>query len=221
MTPTSLKPVPESPQQGSAVAVSRERRPLIRRRVHSDRQDEILERLHDIVLTEGFADLTLDDMAARLQCSKSTLYSIASSREQLITRAIKRFFSDCTEHIEARINQEPDPRKRVGAYLECIGLEMARMSSACFDDMVGFDPTRDVYGLNSTIAARRVREMVQDGISKGIFRPLDAEFVAESVSLLIDGIMNGELLRRTGLSVERAYVELGKLMLSALVAVRP
>jgi hypothetical protein len=48
------------------------------------------------------------------------------------------------------------------------------------------------------------------------FREVNAQFVGEAVSLLIEGIMHGGLLERTGLSSGDAYVELGSLVLSAL-----
>src|SRR5664280_1475061 len=47
------------------------------------RQSELFDRLVDLFLIEGFADLTLEDIAGRLRCSKSTLYALAHSKEQL------------------------------------------------------------------------------------------------------------------------------------------
>jgi AcrR family transcriptional regulator len=192
------------------------RTPSLRRRIDDARREELLSRIQDLVLAEGFSRLTVDDLATRLQCSKSTLYAISSSKEYLVTTAIKHFFRDATAHIEERVAGIADPAERIAAYLAGVGTEMRRLSQACYDDMVTHDSTRDIYAINSMAAARRVRGYIGDGIDAGRFRTVHAEFVGEAVGLLIDGIQHGELLNRTGLSSGDAYTQLSDLVLAAL-----
>jgi AcrR family transcriptional regulator len=45
------------------------------------RQAELLDQLEALFLAEGFARFTLEDLAVRLHCSKSTLYALAGSKE--------------------------------------------------------------------------------------------------------------------------------------------
>lgn len=66
-------------------------------------------RVQDLVLAEGFARLTVDDLAARLQCSKSTLYAVSSSKGYLVTKALRHFFRDATSRIEAQVAEMADP----------------------------------------------------------------------------------------------------------------
>jgi AcrR family transcriptional regulator len=58
------------------------------------RQTELLDQLEALFLAEGFARFTLDDLAARLHCSKTTLYALAGSKEQLALRVVRHFFRD-------------------------------------------------------------------------------------------------------------------------------
>jgi AcrR family transcriptional regulator len=187
-----------------------------RRRIDDARRDQLLRQIQEIVLAEGFARLTVDDIAARLQCSKSTLYAISSSKEYLVTTAIKHFFRDATTRTEERVAQVGDPSRRIAAYLAGVGTEMRKMSRACYEDLVTHDSTRDIYAINSAAAAQRVREYIRDGVQAGDFRAVHAEFVGEAVSLLIDGIQHGELLTRTGLSSGDAFTEVSDLVLAAL-----
>jgi len=189
---------------------------LPRRRIKAERREELLQRLEDLFLAEGFGQLTVDDIAARLQCSKSTLYAVASSKEQLVTAAIKHFFREATRRIEERITPITSPPERIAVYLASVGEEMRRMSPSCYDDMTIFEATDDIYRLNARASARRVREFIREGVDAGAFRQVNAEFVGEAVSLLIEGIMHGRLLDRTGLSSGDAYVELSTLVLHAL-----
>jgi hypothetical protein len=90
------------------------------------------------------------------------------------------------------------------------------MSQACHVDMVSHDGTFEIWALNARASAHRVREFISDGVTAGRFRGVHAEFVGESVSLLIDGIQHGELLKRTGLTSGEDYRELSGLVLAAL-----
>jgi AcrR family transcriptional regulator len=187
-----------------------------RKRLDDDRREELLGQLRTIVLEEGFARLTVDTIAARLQCSKSTLYALSSNRHHLVATALKSFFRDATEQVEKEVAEVSDPAQQIATYLAAVGTQMRRMSAACYDDMLDDDATREIYAVNSLAATRRVREMIHAGVESGDFRSLHAEFVSQSVGLLIDGIQSRELLTSTGLSSGDAFIELADLVLAAL-----
>ena len=46
------------------------------------RRQDLLGQLVTLVLAEGFADVTLDELARRLRCSRSTLYGPAAIKER-------------------------------------------------------------------------------------------------------------------------------------------
>lgn len=200
----------------AASLASRRARAGRRRRVDDARRDELIAQLEELILAEGFSALTMDELATRLQCSKSTLYAVAAGKDRVVLTVLKRFFREAAARIEERIATITDPAERIAVYLASVGEEMRRMSRTCHVDMVADDSTFDIWALNARASARRVREFISEGVETGQFRGIHAEFVGESVSLLIDGIQHGELLERTGLSSGQAYTELSELVLAAL-----
>jgi len=58
----------------------------------SRRQNEILDALSALIVDEGFAELTVGDLADRLRCSRRTLYTLAASRDALLVGVIERLF---------------------------------------------------------------------------------------------------------------------------------
>ena len=62
---------------------------------------------------EGFTRLTMDQVAATLNCSKRTLYALAASKEQLAVLAVRHFFKRSTEQVEAAITATRNPARRV------------------------------------------------------------------------------------------------------------
>ena len=189
-----------------------------RRRVDQERRSELLVALEDLVLSEGFTALTVDDMARRLHCSKATLYSVASSKEQLVIALTKHFFRKATEEIEHAVDAVTDQRLRISTYLAGVGTAMSRCSPVFYADMVGYAPTADVYAANSEAAARRVRELIDSGVRAGTLRAVDGTFAGQLVALAIEGIQSGALLSPTGLSAGQAYSEMADLLLHGLAA---
>lgn len=186
------------------------------RRMDDSRRGSLLDALLALVLAEGFAALTMDSFAAHARCSKTTLYALGSTKEALVATLYRRFFREATEAIDERIGRVATQRHRISEYLAGIGDEMSRMSPVCYDDMTQLPTTHAIYEVNSRAASNRVKRMIEDGIAAGEFRAANARFVGESVGLLIDAIMHGVLLQRTGLTSGRAYNEIATLVLNAL-----
>lgn len=189
-----------------------------RRRVDTERRAQLLAALEDLLLAEGFRTLTVDDLARRLHCSKATLYSVGSSKHELVVELTKQFFRQATQEIEAEVATVADPRRRISTYLAGVGRAMSRCSMAFYNDMVSFAPTAAIYSANSDAAARRVRELIATGVSAGALRAVDGTFAAQLTALAIEGIQSGALLGNTGLTAGAAYREMADLLLHGLAA---
>src|SRR3954467_14284136 len=143
------------------------------------RQAELLDQLERLFLAEGFARFTLEDLAVRLHCSKSTLYTLAGSKEQLALRVVRHFFRQATEAVEAQTAAETDPALRVTAYLSAVARALMPASPAFHRDLDSFAPGRAVYERNTAAAAERVRQLIDEGVSTGRFREVHPALIAD------------------------------------------
>jgi AcrR family transcriptional regulator len=182
------------------------------------RREELFDALVALLLAEGFAHLTLDDVAARLHCSKRTLYALAGSKEQLVRAAVVHFFRGATERVEAAVAAHPDVAQRVGAYLHAVATELAPASARFFDDVAGFPPAAEVYERNTRAAAARVQQLVADGVAAGAFRDVHTGFVADVVTATMVRIQQRQVAASTGLDDAEAYARLAELLLHGLAA---
>ena len=180
------------------------------------RQAELLDQLEALFLVEGFARFTLEDLAVRLHCSKSTLYALADSKEQLATRVIRHFFRKATEVVEARTVTEGDPARRVTAYLSAVAVALAPAGPAFHRDLDNFALGREVYERNTAMAADRVRELIAEGVAQGRFREVHPALIADTVTTLLFRIGRGDTARATGLDDATAYRELAALLLHGI-----
>ena len=180
-----------------------------------------MDALEELSLAEGFADQTVESLARRLACSKSTLYGVAASKEQIVTAVVDRFIARAARRLADRVRPVSGSAGRLHAYLTGIADELRPATAAFLADVAGFAPARAAYERNAHYAADRVRALVSEGIADGEFAAVHAGFVGELVAGAVTSIQSGDLTARTGLDSARAYDELAALMLRALAAPAP
>jgi len=182
----------------------------------TNRQTQLRDALVDLVLAQGFSHLTMDQFAGQLNCSKRTLYALASSKEQLAVLAVRHFFRRATEQVETAIARTRAPAKRVTRYLEAVAEALRPAARAFRDDVADFRPATEIYEQNTLAAAHRVRELIDEGTRAGAFRRVHAAFVGEVVTATMRRITSGEIAAATGLSDAEAYSELAQLVVAAI-----
>lgn len=180
------------------------------------RRDAVLDGLVDLFLAEGFSSFSVEDLAARLRCSKSTLYDIAPSKEQLITAVVRTFFRTATERVEAETVTRTDPVEQIGAYLGAISRELAPASAVFYADLQSFAPAREIYSQNTAIAAGRVRRLVQAAAPATSAQ--SAAFVGAVCAQTMASIQRGELEAMTGVDDATAYRLLADLVVRGVTA---
>ncbi|MGW0160379.1 TetR/AcrR family transcriptional regulator [Mycobacterium sp. NPDC003323] len=180
------------------------------------RQTKLFDDLLVLFLADGFSRLTLDEIAARLRCSKSTLYALASSKDELVRRVTVHFFKRATAAVEATLADTATARDRVAAYLTAVGTELSVASEAFMADMNAFAPAREVYEANTAAAAARVRQLIEEGVAAGTFRDVNAAFAGHLIATMMVRIQQREVTGATGLSDAEAYTELATLLTNGL-----
>ncbi len=182
------------------------------------RRTRLFDDLLALFLAEGFSHLTLDEIAARLRCSKSTLYTLATSKDELVRRVTVYFFKRATTAVEATLAQAGNARHRVAAYLTGVGAELAVASDAFMADMNAFAPAREVYEANTRAAALRVRQLIEDGVGEGEYREVHTSFAADLIATMMVRIQQRSVREATGLTDAEAYAELATLLTEGLRA---
>jgi AcrR family transcriptional regulator len=180
------------------------------------RRSELFEELVGLLVKDGFAQLTLDDLAARLHCSKRTLYGLAGSKEQLVRAAVVHFFRRATTRVETALTAETEPTARLAAYLRAVAAELEPVSPQFFDDVAAFEPAAEVYERNTRAAADRVQQLIDEGVAAGEFRKVHVAFAADVITSVMVRIQQRQVAAATGLADAAAYEHLAELLLHGL-----
>jgi AcrR family transcriptional regulator len=188
--------------------------PPERNPTHVTRGDALLDGLLDIYLAEGFRHLGVADLARRLKCSKTTLYSIAPSKEQIVIVAVRAFFRAATERVEHRTALPGQPRDRIATYLQAIADELRPAGPAFIADVEAFAPAREIYQRNTQAAAHRVQDLIAEARTGST--QLDPRFVGVVARLVMEAIQRGTISREANLEDSQAYAALSDLLIAGL-----
>ena len=167
--------------KSSSVAVKRERR-------KEARPGELLDAALDLFVEKGFAATRAEEVAARAGVSKGTLFLYFQSKEELFKAVVRENISGRFTEWNAEFEEfEGDSAamltycmaawwERVGA-TRASGITKLMMSEAKnFPDLAAFYQS-EVIQPGQTL----IRRILQRGMDRGEFRPLDLDYAVYSV----------------------------------------
>lgn len=181
------------------------------------RDDLLLDRLEAIFLAEGFRALGVGDLAARLRCSRRTLYELAPSKQELFLLVLDRFLRRIRALGRERAAREPDLGRRVEALLEP-GITETRQASEAFSaDIQSSAPARRLMDDHQRQRMQLLREIVEQGSRGGVFRGLHPTLVAEVMIAAVGRVRQPDFLLDTGLTMSEAFAECSRLLRHGLL----
>lgn len=166
-----------------------------------------LSALLDVFLEHGFVDLSVEDIARLVRRSKSTLYELAPSKDEITAAVVREFFRRATTRVETRIAGE-SPRERLTSYLRAVADELAPASSQFLLDLERHPEARHIYDANIRMASQRVRELSRESL--GDVSSVRPDFVGVVSGLVMNAIHRGEVAQLTNMTLPEAYSALAE-----------
>lgn len=179
------------------------------------RQRELFGALLDSFLAEGFADFTIDSAVKRFRCSKSTLYALGDSVDEIVRRTLISFFQEISRRTHIALQGHRSKRAELEAYFRCISNCLEPVSPAFMCDLATRPLARELYDANTKAATARISGMIRAGIENGEFRHASPEFLGIIVEGAMQQIQQGRVAH--AVPAAQAYRELGRLVLYGIV----
>jgi AcrR family transcriptional regulator len=179
---------------------------------------ELLDKLEELIVEEGFASLTVEEIAARLRCSRSTLYDLAPSKDELVLVVIDRRLRRIGRLKQERIADIADPAERLKVVIASKDLRIQVTSLRFMEDVSRTPAAQRLIADHLRYGVALLRDVIDEGIASGRFRQLDSRIVAETIDAGLERIQRPDLLRETGATFDDATEELTELLVSGLLA---
>ena len=149
------------------------------RRPWSERERVLLDELERVFFAEGFAQLSVADLAARLRVSRTTLYRLAPGKQELVELVIDRMFNRMGKQARSVLAGHADPAAKVAAYLG-MGTASVQAGGLAFSrDLEANAGTRAVRDRHQAIGLSMLAGLIADGVQAGRLRPVPAGLVVQ------------------------------------------
>lgn len=171
------------------------------------RHIEILDALERIFHREGYRGLTVGKLAARLNCSRSTLYDIAPSKRDLFHAVLRRWSQRLRAGAREAAAREDDPIEKLKAVSAFIIYQTSDESQAFLDDVEDDEVAREIIRGHIESQIDLCMGFIREGVRRGQFRKINYRLSAEICINTAMLLREGHFLGECGLSLSEAYEE--------------
>lgn len=185
-------------------------------REFSPRQEEVLGVVELVFLREGIRGVRIGELAAEASCSRSTLYELAPSKEDLLLLVLDRMMRRIMQRGTQAIEQAHDPVDRVRALMMGGALELSALGPRFMEAVRQHPPTRLLFDRRIAEGRDALESLVAEAVDAGRFRPVNAAIVAEAMIAVLLRFTDPEFVRSARLSATGGLAELVDVLLDGL-----
>lgn len=173
----------------------------------SRRLQRVLDEVEALFLADGFLHWTTRQVAERLQCSKTSLYRLAPTREALFRRVVDRYLREFRAEGRRAAEEAGDWNEAVRAFLGAAVVGLRRASQAFIRDMGRFPATRERVREHQRRRMAEIERLLAAGIRAGAFRGFHPRVLAEMLFATVGRLSEPEVMPTLGLSISEAFEE--------------
>lgn len=183
----------------------------------TDRQREVLDQL-GAVFDRGFAERTMADLAAELNCSLRTLYGLAAGRNELVLMVSDRNLRRIGGRAHRAITDDMTALQAVRAYLRAANVAVGDLTPRFADDMNALAEGRALNQAHSDYLVAVTRCLLDLAVERGETAPLDTAAVARAIAGLGRDLSQPEVMATLASSPQQAADDLVDLVVTGLAA---
>jgi len=166
------------------------------------REEQILTAAKRIFAQNGFRRTKIDQIAEKLSIGKGTIYRYFKDKKSLFLAVFEQGMASLQQKFRANVQPITDPQAKVATAVrtyfeffdndtEFIEIQM-QVRSEFKDDY------RRVFLAMYRDYIVRIQENLRNGIKTGVFRELDVEKTAETISATLQGVLQSFYIREFG-----------------------
>jgi len=176
-------------------AVPRPRPVLSRQRERqlTERQREVLDHLGER-FDDGFADLTMAEIAAWAGCSLRTLYGVAPSRDELVLVVVDRNLWRVGRAAREAIEPGMRPLEALRAYLRAATVAVSRTTTAFAHDLARVPAARQLGDAHSEYLVAVTRQLLDLAVEEGQIADVDTGALARVMAGLGGDLARPEVI---------------------------
>jgi AcrR family transcriptional regulator len=182
------------------------------------RQREILEELTDLI-ADGFAHLTMADLAAQLGCSLRTLYGIASSRDLLVLVACDSKLWRAGRAARTAVGPDSgDPLDAIRRYLLAATRAVSATTPQFVADLATVPRGQAISADHSAYLVAATKELLDVAVEIGDIEPVDTLVVAHAMAGIANVFVRPDVIDTLPGTPKEASDDIADIILRGLTA---
>ncbi len=182
----------------------------------SPRQEEVLDVVEAVFLRDGIKAVRIGELAAEASCSRSTLYQLAASKEDLLLLVLDRMLRRIMQRGTQAIEEATDPVDRVRAMMTSGALDLGAFGPRFLEAIRRHPPARLLFDRRIADGCATLEQLIEQAISAGQLRPVNVPVVAEAMITVVLRFTDPEFVRSRGATFTSGLAELVDIFLDGL-----
>lgn len=142
------------------------------------RQREILDELEALAVEGGFAELTMAQLAARVNCSLRTLYGLAPSKDELLLTVIDRRLHRIGRAAMSAIEPTMDPLSALRAYLQAATTAVGPTTESFARELAAVPGATRLINAHGNYVISITERLLDQALDDGQIQPVDSAALA-------------------------------------------
>ena len=142
------------------------------------RQRELLDELEQLFAVEGFADLTMAEIAAAVNCSLRTLYGISASKEELVLAVVDRSLRRIGRAALEPLRESMSPLDALRAYLRTANEAVQPTTVSYGRELSGLPGASGLLDAHEGYVIAIARSLLDRAVAEGEIAPVDTAALA-------------------------------------------
>lgn len=181
------------------------------------RADDLLGRLEDIFLREGFRRVTIGELATRLRCSRRSLYELAAGKNGLFVLVLDRILLRIRSLGSQAATAAESFEERITAFIEPGVTELRGASPAFFADIASLPAARDRLAAHQEMRKALLEKLLSQGIRARAFRKVHPGVAARALVAAYRAVTDAKFLSDVDVTSTEATREVEALFLHGLL----
>jgi AcrR family transcriptional regulator len=175
-----------------------------------DKRKTILKVSNDQFSRFGLVKTTVDEIAKLARIGKGTIYHYFKSKEDIFAEVIQKESNILQDKIKQALKAEQTPKGKISVFVKTRFRHLKEMTnyySALTDDYLQhYDFIEKARRDHLEKEIRTAKDLLDEGVEKGVFEIQDTKLVAESIILLLKGLEIPWAVEKDMLDIER-YID--------------
>ena len=176
--------------------------------LHRDsNKEKIISLATERFLREGFARISVDEIATDLAMSKKTFYKIFSSKEDLINQIVDRIMAEARGRLARIVDSNKNFIEKLNDLMTFLGHQASRFSKAFQQDVQRHAP--DIWNRMQEFRRQRIMShfahLLEQGVNEGFVRKdLNKQVFLLAYLGAVESIVNPSVLTNESFSAQEA-----------------